>query len=155
MTDIFVLIYNRCLSYPAACFVIATTTVTIIPPTWIFLSNRIQPHPLLHFLQTVTLGDIYEATPSSFKYIFVIYAVCAMISFLYAIYSDGKTGLFKYRINADQFKTLYFDEYAAIKGNMNVHRNFWESVIFPYTLFSNIMPFLIIWMNPKSNQPTF
>ncbi len=142
------LFYNRFFDYPIVALAIIFIIFSILPFIWISFHDRIQYNALLHILQTLTLGEVYEAIPSSFKYIFVIYVVCAMISFLYAIYSDGKTGLYKYRTNANQFQTIYYDEYAAIKGNMNVHHNFWESIIFPYTLFSNVMPFIIIWLNP-------
>ncbi len=78
-----------------------------------------------------------------------IYSTCAVLGFLFATYNDGKEELGKRR--NDRQKMPKNGDWIGIKNACvgNMFWNFFESVIFPYTVASNIMPKVVLLLNPE------
>ncbi len=78
-----------------------------------------------------------------------IYSACAVFGFLFATYNDGKQELVKRRV--DRQKSPKTGDWIGIKNACvgNMFWNFFESVIFPYTVASNIMPKIVLLLNPE------
>ncbi len=83
------------------------------------------------------------------KYGLVVYSAFAIFGFLFATYNDGKEELLKRR--ADRQKLAKNGDWIGIKNACvgNMFWNFFESVIFPYTVASNIMPKVVLLLNPE------
>ncbi|MCZ6910747.1 MAG: hypothetical protein O7C56_07520 [Rickettsia endosymbiont of Ixodes persulcatus] len=94
------------------------------------------------------------------------YGFCVTSSFLVATYNDGKDELLKSRTVHNKYindpetrysykyindpETRYRLDWEAVRKGCSDKPfvNFWESVIFPFTLISNVMPRLVIALNP-------
>ena len=74
-------------------------------------------------------------------------------SYIFSTYSDGKENLLLFREGKLDSSILTDWQAAKLGCKKNVWRNFVESVIFPYTLFSNVMPSIVLKLNPKPVSP--
>jgi hypothetical protein len=85
--------------------------------------------------------------PPNLKRMFFAYTATA--TGLYALYNynDGKNALFDYRASA--ITPSPAKEWAAIREGINYVSNFFDALFFPMTISNQVMPSLILWMNPR------
>jgi hypothetical protein len=79
------------------------------------------------------------------------YGIIMIGSFCSYTYNDGKKSLIEARmknpnISAEE-EWLYVEDGCA----QNIWRNFWSSMLFPFTAISNIFPTIVVRMNSKKN----
>lgn len=80
----------------------------------------------------------------------MIYGALAAGGFTIATYNDGRTELMDYYKNPSMYGGHKSEWDAAKKGcKKNVWSNFVQSVFFPYTAVSNVMPYIVIGTTPK------
>lgn len=70
----------------------------------------------------------------------------------YLIYEDGKTRLINYRNTSKTHNDIsgLYSEWDAVKLGCNTRPGlrFVESLVFPYTVVTNLMPRMVLWLNP-------
>ena len=49
-------------------------------------------------------------------------------------------------------KTTFKTEYDAVWYNLNAFNNFWNSLFFPWDWITNIMPYIVIKLNPPPKE---
>lgn len=82
-----------------------------------------------------------------------IYTLFVTGTFITTLYRDGKRGLNSHRGLIRSQKTPKFEnEYDAVWYNMHPFSSFWESITFPFTAVSNVMPWIIVTMNPDTSK---
>jgi hypothetical protein len=76
--------------------------------------------------------------------------------FMMETYDDGKKELIKHRDllnNPPKYSSglLHQNEWEAVKYGCsnNMGDNFFESLVFPWTIASNLMPGVVLWFNPE------
>jgi hypothetical protein len=77
----------------------------------------------------------------------LLYSFISIILFGTYNYRDGKNALMKIRTEKPQCTVS--EEITAVKNGFNPVCNFFQSLFFPYSLGSRIVPSIIIYMNPK------
>lgn len=77
------------------------------------------------------------------------YMSIGLLHFAVLTYNDGKTALIMYR-NDNTEKYDPNQEWLAVKFGCrkNLGENLFESFMFPYTIISNLLPSLIMLLNP-------
>ncbi len=104
-------------------------------------------HIFVHFnnlnQSTINYGFIYIG--------FVLLYNC------YEIYNNSVLYLNKYRNKelTSHEKTEIHDDWTAVKygSQQNLFQNLWNSIIFPITIASNIIPYIVLLLN-KQIKPT-
>jgi hypothetical protein len=89
---------------------------------------------------------------SSFKRRFIIgYGLLSIVNFGVSSYMDGKNALLTYRKNG----FFYENEFDAVSKGCKRRGldNFIISIVLPYTVISNIVPVIVIKMNPDLKYP--
>lgn len=76
-----------------------------------------------------------------------LYCFISIILFGTYNYRDGKNALVKIRATKPQ--CIVSEEITAVKNGIDSFSNFFQSLIFPYSLGSRLIPSIIIYMNPK------
>jgi hypothetical protein len=95
---------------------------------------------------------IYESVPSYFWYALFFYFACTLISFGLFLYTEGKLGLLNFRISAE-YKNLTIHEITiketnAIVNSIHTTARLREALWWPYFMWMQIIPKLILYMNP-------
>lgn len=83
-----------------------------------------------------------------------VYAASVVTNFMFSTYSDGKTELLKWRKNhstTTNKQEKYLQEWSAVKKGCQEHwfGNLWDSLFFPCTLATNVVPLVIINLNKE------
>lgn len=74
-----------------------------------------------------------------------VYFACSLLSFTSSVYLNGRNALLS---NRSKFGKLeYHEEYKIVSNNLEICSSLFESLIFPYTLVSNSIPYIIIKLN--------
>ena len=96
-----------------------------------------------------TIANKWTELPSLVKSGLIVYAACATFGFMISTYNDGKEELIKRR--SDRNKNPINDDWISVKSACKKHifTNFINSIIFPYTIVSSIMPSIIMFLNPE------
>ena len=82
---------------------------------------------------------------------FWIYIGFVTLSFISSTWNDGKRGLREHRKIKTSDPDDDFD--ATWKGcRKNMWDNFFDGVFFPWTTLTNILPFMILKMNPRTDK---
>ena len=82
------------------------------------------------------------------KAVVALWIVCSVTSFCTAVYGDGRRALSAYRSAHE--KLDYSAEWETVSNacKSNTHKHFWDATILPYTIVSNVLPFVILRLNP-------
>ncbi len=78
-----------------------------------------------------------------------IYALFATLGFMFATYNDGREELIKRRSRRDVCLKEKDWQYVKDACTNNIFTNIFESIVFPFTFASNIMPKIVMWLNPE------
>ena len=115
----------------------------------------------------VDLNSTFERIETFIKYttdvdpfwvhVFYAYALLVVLSFGISCYYDGVKGLMTYRTEQRE-RALHVttnEEIAYVKQvvAVKVHGNFGEALWCPYTWISNVLPRIIVYMNPEEPPP--
>lgn len=117
-----------------------------------------------NILQKINIIETVSNMDPTIKLIFIVYFLCIPVNFIIASYSDGKNALLKYRssseyvnnvVNNDAVNKDHIIKYNSNKEwsivyeecSKNNYNNMISSLIFPYTVFSKIVPSLILALN--------
>jgi len=84
------------------------------------------------------------------------YVFGGSVNMFYNTYNNGKIALLEYRKNPSSIKfngLTVTSEWAAVSFGCKRHsfENFLNSLIWPQTIFSNIMPTIVLALNPDPN----
>ncbi len=79
-----------------------------------------------------------------------VYALCAAFGFMFATYNDGRDELIKRRDCRDVYPKIKDWDGVKYACTSNIFTNLFESIVFPFTFASNIMPKIVIWLNPEN-----
>lgn len=105
---------------------------------------------------TETWGNVSPV----FKWSLYGYVAGGMSTNLYMSYNGGKLALEQYRnMNPGEisykFKNVTSDWEAVYVGcKENSWNKFWNSVVWPAHIAESVMPSVVLWLNPQSNQKT-
>lgn len=92
------------------------------------------------------------------KIVLGAYSLAALGTFSIQSYNDGKHELLEYR-NSDKYKIdmarlshINFCEWDVVKEGCSKHifYNFYKSIVFPFTIASNTIPYIVLRMNSTS-----
>lgn len=97
-------------------------------------------------LQKINIIETVSNMDPRTKWVLVLYCLSVSVSFIVASYSDGKTDLFNYRTSSNYDSNREWS--VVYEGcSKNNHENMISSLIFPYTVFSRIAPYLVLAFN--------
>jgi hypothetical protein len=106
--------------------------------------------------QKVTLIDSLKKLSKGKKIFLTGYFFSGVFTYCTFIYTDGKSHLLKERKNAKiQNRILGIDqEWNIVKEGCarNTMRRLFQSIFFPYIVFQNIIPSLILKLNPEETK---
>jgi hypothetical protein len=100
--------------------------------------------------ETITsVAETWNGLGNSVKIGLITYTVCTMFGFMLSTYNDGKEELVKRRNDRNAYNKK--DDWISVKKacKQHVFKNFVDSIIFPFTIVSNIMPKIVLWLNPE------
>jgi len=84
-----------------------------------------------------------------------VYMAIILFGYIINSYNTGKYALFKHRANIKNFNSD--SEWISVKREVSLRswENFSNSVVFPYTMFSSIVPNVVIYFNPVKDGMTY
>ncbi len=87
------------------------------------------------------------AIDARFWYALAVWATCALINYTWAQYNTGKIAL----LNARAKNVDAAFEYVAVVDAVSAASwtTFLDSLVLPYTFIQHVIPWLVIWLNPK------
>lgn len=85
------------------------------------------------------------------------YAAFIMLSFTISTYNDGKQALHNHRIHSNNGvygseKEDFSETWIGCRKNM--WENFFDGVFFPWHMVSNVVPYMVLKMNPRTITDT-
>ena len=97
-------------------------------------------------LETIT--KTVHNIPPLYRRLSCLYMLIILFGYIFSSYNDGKHALFEHRTKVTGFNRN--SEWIAIKKEISMKswENFLDSVVFPYTMFSHIVPNAIMYFNP-------
>lgn len=111
------------------------------------------------FLTRTKIVELYTKIPRNGKYFILAYFSGAMMYNLVSSYNSGKIGLQKYRTiaheNSEKNNISQADkkkgEFEAIRNAIyeTSYDRFWKSLFFPYTIASEIIPNVVLFLNKE------
>lgn len=99
-----------------------------------------------NIIEKINIVETWKKLSKTQKNILISYLSVSAISFMFSTYSDGKEALLNYRNNKGSSST---SELQAVRYgcNKNILGNFCNGIFFPYTMFSNVLPYIILKLN--------
>lgn len=102
-----------------------------------------------------SLNVFIKELPKPVKYTSFAYIGCLLIYNASGSYIDAKLYLKKYRENnlTNHEKDDIKSDWDAVKygANLNCGKRLWDSIIWPITITNNIIPWLVLTFNKKTN----
>jgi hypothetical protein len=90
--------------------------------------------------------------PPKIKYSGLMYASCIFMYNVVGSYNDSKFYLHKFRTKtlSDYDTSFIKNDWEAVKygANLNFFGRLFDSIIWPITAFNNIIPIVVLQMNP-------
>lgn len=77
----------------------------------------------------------------------LVYLAISVLCNIHYCYSDAKIALKKHREKPNKD----YSEFEVVRLSINYGQNFCDSLVFPWTFCKNIIPCLVIFMNPDKN----
>ena len=100
-----------------------------------------------------TIIVYYKELPVKYKISSLCYVGGILLFNTYGCYTDSKNFLNKFRNNQlnNTEKETIKDEWTAVKygANINFSERFFDSIIFPITTISNLIPSIVLLLNKK------
>jgi len=103
--------------------------------------------------ETIT-KSVSNIDPFYYK-VLCVYMVVVLLGYIINSYNTGKYALFKHRANIKDFNSD--SEWIAVKREVSLRswENFINSIVFPYTMFSSIVPNIVLYFNPIKEGVTY
>lgn len=98
----------------------------------------------------------FHNLPPKVKYTGLLYASCIFMYNVIGSYNDSKFFLHKFRTNtlSEYHRSEIKNDWEAVKygANANFFGRLFDSIIWPITAFNNIIPIVVLQMNPAPEK---
>lgn len=111
------------------------------------------------FYKTVTnVKQTWQQMSRRSKIFLAAYGCAALVNMSFETYNSGKQSLLEHRkrVNTNYSSPLYNSEWEAVRRGCAAgsFERFWRGVLWPCSIVSNIMPNVILFLNPAKPVET-